>query len=94
LGDRKKAFFWIKNGRPDPTTIHWGFVAENDKQVNSFYEAAMSGGAKDCYHPIVGCNARWPGVSAHAPSRMQDATDSEAHKLVTEPVTDLDEPAV
>jgi len=29
FGDGKKAFFWIKQGKPDPTAIHWGFVAEN-----------------------------------------------------------------
>src|SRR6204780_2542307 len=28
FGDGKKAFFWIKQGKPDPTAIHWGFVAK------------------------------------------------------------------
>jgi catechol 2,3-dioxygenase-like lactoylglutathione lyase family enzyme len=32
FGDGKKAFFWLKQGKPDPTAIHWGFVAENNKR--------------------------------------------------------------
>src|ERR1700746_994610 len=51
FGDGKKAFFWIKHGKPDPTAIHWGFVAENKKKVDEFYEAAMSAGAKDNNSP-------------------------------------------
>src|ERR1700733_11574637 len=28
FGDGKWAFFWIKQGKPDPASIHWGFMAE------------------------------------------------------------------
>ena len=28
LGDGKRAFFWIKQGKPDPASIHWGFMAK------------------------------------------------------------------
>ena len=45
FGDGKKAFFWIKQGKPDPTAIHWGFAAENKNKVDQFYEAAISAGA-------------------------------------------------
>ena len=24
FGDGKRAFFWIKQGKPDPAAIHWG----------------------------------------------------------------------
>src|ERR1700693_2388418 len=27
FGDGKRAFFWIKRGKPDPASIHWGFMA-------------------------------------------------------------------
>src|SRR5579871_3663221 len=47
FGDGKKAFFWIRQGKPDPTAIHWGFVAENKNKVDEFYQAAMSAGARD-----------------------------------------------
>src|SRR5438552_6181516 len=30
FGDGKRAFFWIKQGKPDPASIHWGFVAANE----------------------------------------------------------------
>ena len=33
LGDGQKAFFWLKQGKPDPASIHWGFIAENNKAV-------------------------------------------------------------
>jgi catechol 2,3-dioxygenase-like lactoylglutathione lyase family enzyme len=51
FGDGKKAFFWIKQGKPDPTAIHWGFVAKNENDVDEFYEAAMSAGATDNISP-------------------------------------------
>jgi catechol 2,3-dioxygenase-like lactoylglutathione lyase family enzyme len=28
FGDGQKAFFWLKQGKPDPASIHWGFIAE------------------------------------------------------------------
>jgi catechol 2,3-dioxygenase-like lactoylglutathione lyase family enzyme len=51
FGDGKKAFFWIKQGTPDPAAIHWGFVAESEKKVDEFYKAAMSAGARDNISP-------------------------------------------
>src|SRR6266567_1231198 len=33
FGDGKKAFFWIKQGKTDPTAIQWGFAAENRNKV-------------------------------------------------------------
>ena len=46
FGDGKRAFFWIKQGKPDPAAIHWGFMAENENKVDEFYKAAMSAGAR------------------------------------------------
>jgi catechol 2,3-dioxygenase-like lactoylglutathione lyase family enzyme len=51
FGDGKRAFFWIKQGKPDPAAIHWGFVADNEKKVDEFYEAAISAGARDNISP-------------------------------------------
>jgi hypothetical protein len=51
FGDGKRAFFWIKQGKPDPAAIHWGFVAENNVKVDEFYKAAMSAGARDNISP-------------------------------------------
>ena len=41
FGDGQKAFFWLKQGQPDPASIHWGFIAENNKAVDAFYKAAI-----------------------------------------------------
>jgi catechol 2,3-dioxygenase-like lactoylglutathione lyase family enzyme len=51
FGDGKRAFFWIKQGKPDPAAIHWGFVAENDNKVDEFYKAAIFAGARDNISP-------------------------------------------
>jgi catechol 2,3-dioxygenase-like lactoylglutathione lyase family enzyme len=51
FGDGKRAFFWIKQGKPDPASIHWGFMAENSGKVDEFYKAAMSAGARDNISP-------------------------------------------
>jgi len=45
FGDGKRAFFWLKQGRPDPASIHWGFNAENNQAVDAFYKAAIAAGA-------------------------------------------------
>jgi hypothetical protein len=51
FGDGKRAFFWIKQGKPDPTSIHWGFMAETNGRVDEFYRAAISAGARDNISP-------------------------------------------
>jgi len=51
FGDGKRAFFWIKQGNPDPAAIHWGFMAEDEAKVDEFYKAAISAGARDNISP-------------------------------------------
>ena len=51
FGDGKRAFFWLKQGKPDPVSIHWGFIAENNQAVDAFYKAAIAAGAKDNVSP-------------------------------------------
>ena len=51
FGDGKRAFFWLKQGNPDPASIHWGFIAENSQAVDAFYKAAIAAGAKDNISP-------------------------------------------
>src|SRR5689334_21248668 len=51
FGDGKRAFFWIKQGKPDPASIHWGFIAENNGKVDEFYRTAISAGARDNISP-------------------------------------------
>jgi hypothetical protein len=38
-------------GKPDPTAIYCGFVAENENKFHEFYVAAMSAGARDNISP-------------------------------------------
>ncbi len=51
FGDGKQAFFWLKQGTPDPEAIHWGFVAESNAKVDEFYKEAIAAGAKDHLSP-------------------------------------------
>ncbi len=53
FGDGKRAFFWIKQGKPDPAAIHWGFKAEDEKKVDEFYEAARSMNSTRPQCPLV-----------------------------------------
>jgi catechol 2,3-dioxygenase-like lactoylglutathione lyase family enzyme len=46
FGDGKKAFFWLKKGKPDPQAVHVGFVAKDHAEVEAFYKAAMDAGGK------------------------------------------------
>jgi catechol 2,3-dioxygenase-like lactoylglutathione lyase family enzyme len=42
FGDGKRAFFWLKKGRPDPQAVHVGFVAKDHAEVEAFYITASS----------------------------------------------------
>src|ERR1700746_2594948 len=46
FGDGKRAFFWLKEGRPDPQAVHVGFVAKDHAEVDAFYKAAVAAGGK------------------------------------------------
>ena len=53
FGDGKRAFFWLKQGKPNPDSIHWGFEADSNEHVDAFYKTAMAAGAKDRISPRV-----------------------------------------
>ncbi|WP_420239337.1 VOC family protein [Telmatobacter bradus] len=51
FGDRCRAFFWLRQGKPDPDSIHWGFMAASNEEVEAFYQAALAAGAKENISP-------------------------------------------
>jgi catechol 2,3-dioxygenase-like lactoylglutathione lyase family enzyme len=51
FGDGNRAFFWLKQGIPGPTGIHWGFDAESKSEVDEFYQAAIAAGAQGNLSP-------------------------------------------
>lgn len=51
FGDGQRAIFWLKQGTPNPDAIHWGFMAESNALVDTFYEVAIAAGAKDNISP-------------------------------------------
>ena len=51
FGDGKRACFWLKKRTPDPGSLHWGFKARNNAQVDASYRAAMAAGAMDNISP-------------------------------------------
>jgi catechol 2,3-dioxygenase-like lactoylglutathione lyase family enzyme len=46
FGDGKRAFFWLKEGKPDPQAVHVGFVAKDHAEVDAFFKAAVDAGGK------------------------------------------------
>ena len=42
-----KPDFWIHEGKPNTPHLHVAFLAENRKQVDEFYKAALAAGGKD-----------------------------------------------
>jgi predicted lactoylglutathione lyase len=53
FGDGKRAFFWLKEGKPDPKAVHVGFEARNRAEVDAFYRAALHAGGKSKESPQV-----------------------------------------
>lgn len=46
-GVRPKADFWTAEGVPNEPRIHIAFRAQNRKQVDDFYKAALAAGGRD-----------------------------------------------
>ena len=46
-GEPPKPDFWLAEGAPNHPRIHIAFRAENRKQVDEFYKAALAAGGKD-----------------------------------------------
>src|SRR5258708_32909222 len=40
FGDGKRAFFWLKEGKPDPQAVHVVLLPQHHAQVEAFYKAA------------------------------------------------------
>ena len=79
FGDGQKAFFWLKQGKPDPASIHWGFIAENNRAVDAFYNAAIAAGAKDNISPRARLEY-YPGYYAADVFDPDDYTFEVVHK--------------
>jgi catechol 2,3-dioxygenase-like lactoylglutathione lyase family enzyme len=46
-GVPSKPDFWVAEGKPNEPRVHVAFRAENRKQVDEFYRAALAAGGKD-----------------------------------------------
>jgi catechol 2,3-dioxygenase-like lactoylglutathione lyase family enzyme len=46
-GVAPKPDFWLAEGKPNEPRVHIAFRAENKKQVDDFYRAALAAGGKD-----------------------------------------------
>jgi catechol 2,3-dioxygenase-like lactoylglutathione lyase family enzyme len=47
FGVAPKADFWVAEGKPNLPRVHIAFRAENHRQVDEFYKAALASGGKD-----------------------------------------------
>jgi catechol 2,3-dioxygenase-like lactoylglutathione lyase family enzyme len=46
-GVAPKADFWVAQGTPNSPALHIAFRAEDSKQVDAFYQAALAAGGRD-----------------------------------------------
>jgi predicted DCC family thiol-disulfide oxidoreductase YuxK len=63
FGNDERFFFWLKEGRPNPDAVHFGFVAKSHAEVNAFFVAAIAaGGRRNAIYDLVARNRyRWFG---------------------------------
>jgi catechol 2,3-dioxygenase-like lactoylglutathione lyase family enzyme len=47
FGNDGRFFFWLKEGRPNPDAVHFGFVAKSHAEVNAFFVAAIAAGGRE-----------------------------------------------
>lgn len=47
FGVPPKPDFWVAEGTPNKPALHFAFRAENRKQVDAFYRAALAAGGRD-----------------------------------------------
>ncbi len=84
FGTDGRFFFWLKEGRPDPDTVHFGFVAKSHAEVNAFFVAAVAAGGREKTAPV-------PGTFASGPVSITSATASSnsrgVYELVIQPAT-------
>ena len=53
FGTDGRFFFWLKEGTPDPDTVHFGFVAKSHAEVNAFLllQSQQAEGRKPHWRP-------------------------------------------
>ena len=47
FGNGGRFFFWLKEGRPYPDAVHFGFVANSHAEVNAFFVPAIAPGGRE-----------------------------------------------
>ena len=47
FGRDNRVFFWLRAGDADARSVHVGFVASSEAEVDAFYAAAIAAGATD-----------------------------------------------
>lgn len=51
FGRDNRVFFWLREGQANSQSVHVGFVAHSEAEVDAFYAAAMQAGASDAGKP-------------------------------------------
>jgi hypothetical protein len=74
FGNDGRLFFWLKEGRPDPDTVHFGFVAKSHAEVNAFFVAAIAAGGREKTAPA-------PQFQYHADYYATWVLDPDGHDV-------------
>jgi catechol 2,3-dioxygenase-like lactoylglutathione lyase family enzyme len=64
FGDGKRAFFWLKEGKPDPQAVHVGFVAKDHAEVDASTKRLWKPEARAKKHLKLGSNTI-PAIMRH-----------------------------
>lgn len=51
FGSNNQVYFWLREGSASPDTLHIGFVAKSEVEVDAFYKAAIAAGAQSIEPP-------------------------------------------
>jgi catechol 2,3-dioxygenase-like lactoylglutathione lyase family enzyme len=74
FGKDGRFFFWLKEGKPDPNTAHFAFVAKNHAEVNAFFVAAIAAGGREKTAPA-------PQLQYHADYYATWVLDPDGHDV-------------
>ena len=51
FGTQGRIFFWLRQGTPSPDSVHLGFVANSEAEVQAAHAAALVAGAEEIHPP-------------------------------------------
>ena len=74
FGNDGRIFFWLKEGKPEPEAVHFGFAAKSHREVDAFFAAAIAAGGREKTAPA-------PQLQYHANYYATWVLDPDGHDV-------------